>query len=359
MFMVEHSCRWILSYCLSGRQVYFIHSIPCQSAANTSDCRLNGPHSGRTVCTSLARLTGGRCYITRYRPAPQNPFPAALLDVLHAYLTLISPPPGAFHAPIAPFSIVLAGDSAGACLVLSLVQVLLSFGRTASLTSSPSIPFYGHSTRLLLPSGLALASPALDQTLGIPSWETNAETDIFTDQLPAITDSQHPCAIWPSNPPRGHPYAEPLTLLHPLVSPCTAKSWKGTPPMWIAMGGGERLLDAAKVVARDAVRGGCKVKWTEWERMPHLWALTCKDWWQGRKAVELWAEACTELVEKGEGLDVAGFMFSLDGEATSIDVDCLTALTRSEMMSGMRKKVEAMKPWTGRKGVGRVTKSQL
>jgi len=32
-----------------------------------------------------------------------------------------------------------------------------------------------------------------------------------------------------------------------------------------------------KVVARDAVRDGCIVKWTEWERMPHLWVLTCKD----------------------------------------------------------------------------------
>ena len=125
------------------------------------------------------------------------------------------------------------------------------------------------------------------------------------------------------------------------------------------MGAGERLLDAAKVVARDAVRDGCIVKWTEWERMPHLWVLTCKDWWQGRKAVELWAEACTELVEKEEGLDFEGSMFSLDGKAIRIEVGYLTALARSEMMSGMRKKVEAMKAWTGRKGVGWMTKSQL
>ena len=52
-------------------------------------------------------------------------------------------------------------------------------------------------------------------------------------------------------------------------------------------------------------------------------------------------------------------MFGLDGEAISIEVGCLTALARSEIMSGMRKKVEAMKAWTGGKGVGRMTKSQL
>lgn len=64
-------------------------------------------------------------------------------------------------------------------------------------------------------------------------------------------------------------------------------------------------------------------------------------------------------MEKEEGLDVKGSMFGLDGEAISIEVDCLTALARSEMMSSMRKKVEAMKAWTGGKGVGRMTKSQL
>ena len=122
------------------------------------------------------------------------------------------------------------------------------------------------------------------------------------------------------------------------------------------MGGGERLLDAAKVVARDAVRDGCIVKWTEWEMMPHLWVLTCKDRWQGRKAVELWAEACKELVKKEKCLNLEGFIYGLNREAIHIEVGCLTALTSSKMMIGMRKKVEAMKPWTGGKEVGRMKK---
>lgn len=75
--------------------------------------------------------------------------------------------------------------------------------------------------------------------------------------------------------------------------------------------------------------------------------------------MELWAEACTELVEKKEGMDVEGSMFGLDVAATRVEVGCLTALARTEMMSRMRKKVEAMKAWTGGKGVESKPKPQL
>ncbi|KAI9812643.1 MAG: hypothetical protein M1827_004632 [Pycnora praestabilis] len=321
-----------------------------------------GPHSCRSICGTLAHLTGGRCYTVRYRLSPEHTFPAALLDVLHGYLTLISPALGSFHAPVAPSSIVFAGDSAGACLLLSLTQVLLSFARTHPVTPTPTILFHGRHMSLPLPAGLAMTSPGLDQTMGVPSWMSNASTDIFEDQLPAITDGQPPCAIWPSNPPRGHPYAESLTLLHPLASPCTTKRgyWKGAPPMWIAMGGGERLLDAAKVVARDAASDGCIVQWTEWERMPHQFVLMCRDWWQGEKAVTLWAENCIKLVGRGgKGLDHGGYRMRVDGMEMEINVEELTSLTRDDIMSGMRRTAEAMKVWTGERQGTSHMKAQL
>ena len=125
------------------------------------------------------------------------------------------------------------------------------------------------------------------------------------------------------------------------------------------MGGGERLLDAAKLVARDAVRDGCIVRWTEWEKMPHLWMLTCKDWWQATKTVVLWAEACTELVGKGDGLKTEACLIGVDGSKTEIDIRKITSLKRDEIMSGMRKRVEAMKVWTGKKADKGIAKSQL
>jgi len=51
----------------------------------------------------LAQLTPTRYLSVPYRPTPQNPFPAALLDGLVCYfkvLKLLYPPPGLFRASI-------------------------------------------------------------------------------------------------------------------------------------------------------------------------------------------------------------------------------------------------------------------
>lgn len=71
---------------------------------------LMDPATHRPTTKKIAKLTGGRCYSVRYRLAPQAPFPAALLDALHSYLTLLYPPEGAFHQAVQPQHVVLAGD---------------------------------------------------------------------------------------------------------------------------------------------------------------------------------------------------------------------------------------------------------
>lgn len=68
------------------------------------------PASHRPTMKRLAKISGGRCYSVRYRLAPGNPFPAALLDALVSYLTLLYPPPDAFHEPVRPEHIVFSGD---------------------------------------------------------------------------------------------------------------------------------------------------------------------------------------------------------------------------------------------------------
>jgi acetyl esterase/lipase len=71
---------------------------------------LMDPASHRNTVLKLAKLTKGRCYSVRYRLAPQNPFPSALLDALVSYFTLLYPPPDAFHEAVKPEHIVFAGD---------------------------------------------------------------------------------------------------------------------------------------------------------------------------------------------------------------------------------------------------------
>jgi hypothetical protein len=68
------------------------------------------PATHRAMTAKLAKMTGGRCYSVRYRLAPQHPFPSALLDALVSYLTLLYPPPGAFHEPVKPENIAFGGD---------------------------------------------------------------------------------------------------------------------------------------------------------------------------------------------------------------------------------------------------------
>lgn len=41
---------------------------------------------------------------------------------------------------------------------------------------------------------------------------------------------------WPADPPRTHFYADDSAITHPLVSPLTAKSWEGCPPVWLCVG---------------------------------------------------------------------------------------------------------------------------
>ena len=71
---------------------------------------LMDPATHRPTVKKLAKLTGGRCYSVRYRLAPQNPFPAALVDALTSYLALLYPPEGAFHEAVRPEDVVFAGD---------------------------------------------------------------------------------------------------------------------------------------------------------------------------------------------------------------------------------------------------------
>ncbi|MCJ1458431.1 hypothetical protein MMC28_008803 [Mycoblastus sanguinarius] len=209
--------------------------------------RLNSPARFRPTVATLAKLTAGRCFSINYRLAPQHPFPAALLDVIIAYLSLIYPLPGAYHSPVSPSSVVTAGDSSGSCLSLALIQVIIAI-RQIQATDAPLVRFHGREVILAMPSGLALQSPLVDQTNSLPSWNTNGRFDVVQQISPLMLPDYPTCPIWPSHPPRGDVYCETEMLSHPLVSPLVARTWAGAPPLWLALGE-ERMVDAAKVVA--------------------------------------------------------------------------------------------------------------
>jgi acetyl esterase/lipase len=113
-----------------------------------------------------ARKLKARCLAPRYRLAPQFPFPCGLLDCLAAYLYLLN--------EYDPTCIVVAGDSAGGGMVLSLLVLLRDQG----------IP---------LPAGGILLSPWVDLMHSFPSLSGDGKLDY----IPSNGFIHKPSMGWP------------------------------------------------------------------------------------------------------------------------------------------------------------------
>lgn len=114
-----------------------------------------------------ARKLKARVLAPRYRLAPQFPFPCGLMDCLAAYLYLL-------EQKHDPSTILLAGDSAGGGMVLSMLVILRDQG----------IP---------LPAGAILISPWVDLTHSFPSLNGDGKMDY----IPAHGFIHKPSMSWP------------------------------------------------------------------------------------------------------------------------------------------------------------------
>lgn len=113
-----------------------------------------------------ARKLKARVFAPRYRLAPQFPFPCGLHDCLAAYLYLLTVQD--------PTTIILAGDSAGGGMVVSMLVCLRDRG-------------------LPLPAGAILISPWVDLTHSFPS----VAADNPLDYIPPQGFHQKPSKSWP------------------------------------------------------------------------------------------------------------------------------------------------------------------
>lgn len=113
-----------------------------------------------------ARKLKGRVFAPEYRLAPQFPFPCALQDCLASYLWLLK------HYD--PKEIIIAGDSAGGGMALSLMVIMRDQG----------IP---------LPAGAILISPWVDLTHSMPS----IVEDNPGDYIPPHGFRHKPSTAWP------------------------------------------------------------------------------------------------------------------------------------------------------------------
>ncbi|KAL1624253.1 hypothetical protein SLS56_007955 [Neofusicoccum ribis] len=290
--------------------------------------------SQRPSTVRYAKMLGGRTFAVRYRLSPQHPFPAPILDALVAYLSLLHPPPGALHDPVPADKIIIAGDSAGGNLALTLVQTLLQWHRDAG-QQPPTLSFHGRPVAVPLPAGVALASPWADLARALPSMRANARFD-YLPGPDVFKASRFPhCDIWPARPPRAHLYCDAAAVLHPLASPVLARSWERCPPVLLQVGE-EMMADEAMVVAQRMAGQGVPVRWMQFEAMPHCFALLLEENPSTKVLREAWKE-WGERVVRGERVVTGGeFVAAKSLAARKVDVERLTGLTDEEVLELMR-----------------------
>ena len=297
---------------------------------------LCSPATHRPFTSKLAKLTGGRCLSVRYRLSPQVAFPAALLDVLIAYLSLIYPPPGSLHAPVPASKIIVAGDSAGGNLSLALLQLLLQINRTS--TPSQSIKFHDSiiSLPLPVPAGLAVSSPWCDLCRSLPSITANAQYDYLPPPLTTSAIARFPAdELWPTNPPRGDIYCETSMMCHALTSPLAASDWRGACPVWFGVGE-EMLADEGAAVASKMTKQGVKVRWEMYESMPHCFALLPISLRAAEIFYESWVAFCKTATAKKE-VDTKAVLYQAKTcKEREIKIGDLSPLTEEEILRKMR-----------------------
>ncbi|POS83284.1 hypothetical protein EPUL_005252 [Erysiphe pulchra] len=283
----------------------------------------------RNMTQRIAKLTKGRCFSVRYRLAPQNPFPAPLLDVLLVYMSLLYPPPDSYHTPVSPSDIVIAGDSAGGNLSYALLQLILEVQR-----SSVKIMWYGEERVLPVPGGVACLSPWLDITSSLPSNITNQPFDYLPKHELQFKSS----GIWPADPPRKYMYANDSLVSHPLVSPVTGINWSGSCPVYVAVGW-ELLADENKFTIMQMVNQGVKVIYEEYEAMPHCFGLLLPKAACFKRFHQSWAQNIKKMVERPYDIVTSGTLIRAKSlKCEKINVHKLCPLTYSEVVGMIEEK---------------------
>lgn len=279
------------------------------------------------------------------RLAPQNPFPAALLDVFQAYLALLYPPPGSLHKPMPASDIVIAADSSGGSLALGLLQVLLQLQRRELAVTFHGTTIHPSSRSPIVPAGMALLSPICDASNAFPSFDRNAYCDIFPipiDKLPYLQKDYPTDHIWPTRPPRANFYCEAGMLAHPLVSSAAAEDWTGSCPIWMGFGQ-EQVQDSARIVARELHRAGISITLREYECMPHSFFLAFRNAPQTKQLLGMWAQAVVQFGKGDPPPSSACFVRASGLKEESLDMDNLVEFSVKEARELMWEKTHCYK----------------
>ena len=187
----------------------------------------------RTLTKKLAESTSMDVFAFNYRLAPEHPYPAATDDALKAWNYLM-------YLGYGARDVIVAGDSAGGNLALSLTLRLKEQGR-------------------LLPRGLVLLSPWTDLTKSGKSYESRKEVDPVLDHeyLDRMIEN----------------YAGGQALSNPLISPLFG-NFKGFPPTYIQVGDNEILLSDATLLHKKLLKENVSAHLDVYKGMWHVFQMS-------------------------------------------------------------------------------------
>jgi monoterpene epsilon-lactone hydrolase len=185
--------------------------------------------SHREMLASWCRELGCTAYLPDYRLAPEHPFPAAPQDCIAAYRWLLDQGGDASR-------FVVAGDSAGGCLSLGLLQGINASG-------------------LPRPAGAVLLSPAGDLTLSGESFLYNERRDPMFHMQTLVT--------------MRNAYVRELAVVDPCASPLFG-NFDELPPLLILVGSTEMLLSESERIVERAQEARVDARLDVWRGMPHV-----------------------------------------------------------------------------------------
>lgn len=187
----------------------------------------------RTLTTKLAESTSMDVFCFNYRLAPEHPYPAAAQDAMKAWNYLM-------YLGYGARDVIVAGDSAGGNLALSLVLKLKQEER-------------------LLPRGLVLLSPWTDLTASGKSYQSREKVD-------PVLDREYLGRMIVN-------YAEGQDLRDPLISPLYG-DFTGFPPTYIQVGDNEMLLSDSTLLHKKLIKANVSVKIDVYKGMWHVFQMS-------------------------------------------------------------------------------------
>ncbi len=201
--------------------------------------------SHRKLVTQIARAGRIDAVLPEYRLAPEHPYPAGLQDCVGVYRALLD-------YGYNPKNIIVAGDSAGGGLTMSLMLELRHTG-------------------LPLPGGAVLISPFLDLTASGESVTTRAEQEPWfrVEDLDVVI--KH--------------YCPDEDLEDPMISPVFANV-AGLPPTLVQVGDDEILLSDSTRIAEKMKEAGVDVELQVFPEMWHVFQLFVGKMPESRDAVD-------------------------------------------------------------------------